>query len=223
MTSTTTRPHLDDENPWPGLESFRENERAFFFGRDGEAAVLLEHVLDAQVTVLCGRSGLGKTSLLRAGLFPLVREQHFLPIYVRLEVKPGAAPLSRQLHQSVRDAIQAELPDAVLPSDEDSLWEYLHRKDFDLRGANGDRLTPVVVLDQFEELFTLGERAPDLVEAFRNDFGDLAENRIPAERCLHVSKPTRQWVDALTCGPATTSCWSACGKTFSPTSKNGAD
>ena len=132
---TTARPQLDDENPWPGLESFQEDERAFFFGRDGEAAVLLEHVLDSPVTVLYGRSGLGKTSLLRAGLFPSLREQHFLPVYMRFEVKPGAAPLSHQLHQSVRDAIQAELPDAVLPSDEDSLWEYLHRKDFELRGA----------------------------------------------------------------------------------------
>ena len=143
-------------------------------------------MLDAPVTVLYGRSGLGKTSLLRAGLFPLLREQHFLPVYMRFEVKPGAAPLSRQLHQSVHDAIQAELPDAVLPSEEESLWEYLHRKDFELRGAHGDRLTPVIVLDQFEELFTLGERAPDLIEAFRNDFGDLAENRIPAELSARI-------------------------------------
>jgi hypothetical protein len=42
-------------------------------------------------------------------------------------------------------------------------------------------LTPVVVLDQFEELFTLGERVSELVREFKNDLGDLAENRIPAE------------------------------------------
>ena len=187
MTRTTTRPQLDGENPWPGLESFQEDERAFFFGRERESAALLEHVLDAAVTVLYGRSGLGKTSLLRAGLFPLLREQRllpeqrFLPVYVRFEVKPGAPPLARQLHQSVHNSIRAELPGAVLPSDEESLWEYLHRRDIELRNAENDRLTPVIVLDQFEELFTLGERAPDLVEAFRNDLGDLAENRIPAD------------------------------------------
>jgi len=126
---TAARPQLDDENPWPGLESFREEEGSFFFGRDAEAVALLEHVLDGPVTVLYGRSGLGKTSLLRAGLFPLLREKQYLPVYMRFEVKPGAVPLSQQLRQSVRDAIQAELPDAVLPSDEGSLWEYLHRKD----------------------------------------------------------------------------------------------
>ena len=192
MTSTLTRPHLDGENPWPGLESFQESERAFFFGRDREADALLHHVLDAPVTVLYARSGLGKTSLLRAGLFPLLREQRllpemrFLPVWVRFEVKPGAAPLARQLHQFVRDAIRAELPDAVLPSDEESVWEYLHRRDIELRSADGNPLTPVIVLDQFEELFTLGEQTPDLVESFRNDFGDLAENRIPADLSARI-------------------------------------
>ena len=148
---------------------------------------LLNHVLDAPVTVLYGRSGLGKTSLLRAGLFPLLRERtNFLPVYVRFELKPGAAPLSRQLHQSVRDSIRADVPDAMLPSDEESLWEYLHRADFELWSARNYPLTPVIVLDQFEELFTLGERVPDLVRAFRNDLGDLAENRIPADLAARI-------------------------------------
>ena len=50
------------------------------------------------------------------------------------------------------------MPDAVLPSDDESLWEYLHGKDFELWSAQNYPLTPVIVLDQFEELFTLGER-----------------------------------------------------------------
>ena len=97
MTDATATMQLDSENPWPGLESFEEDARTFFFGRDHEAESLLDHVLDAPVTVLYGRSGLGKTSLLRAGLFPLLRERNFLPIYVRFELEPGAAPLTRQL------------------------------------------------------------------------------------------------------------------------------
>ena len=158
----------------------------FFFGRDHEAESLLNHVLDAPVTVLYGRSGLGKTSLLRAGLFPSCCANNFLPVYVRFELKPGAAPLSRQLQQSVRDSIRADLPDAMLPSDEESLWEYLHRTDFELWSARNYPLIPVIVLDQFEELFTLGERVPDLVREFRNDLGDLAENRIPPDLAARI-------------------------------------
>ena len=186
MIHTTTATQLDGENPWPGLESFEENASAFFFGRDREAASLLSNVLDAPVTVLYGQSGLGKTSLLRAGLFPLLRDRHFLPVYVRLELKPGAALLTRQLHQWVRDSVRAEVPDAMLPIDEESLWEYLHRDDFELWSARNYPLTPVIVLDQFEELFTLGERVPDLVDAFRDELGDLAENRIPADLAARI-------------------------------------
>ncbi|ODR25387.1 hypothetical protein [Mycolicibacterium porcinum] len=178
---------LDNENPWPGLESFEEDARAYFFGRNEETASLLNNVLDAPVTVLYGRSGLGKTSLLRAGLFPALRERHLLPVYVRLELQPGAAALSRQLDHSVRASIRADLPDAILPDDDESLWEYLHRSDFELWSARNYPLTPVIVLDQFEELFTLGERVPELVREFMNDLGDLAENRIPSDVAARIS------------------------------------
>ena len=186
MIHATTAMQLDDENPWPGLESFEENAHAFFFGRDQEARSLRDHVLDAPVTVLYGRSGLGKTSLLRAGLFPLLRDHHFLPVYLRFELQLGAASLTRQLHQSVRDSIRADVADAMPPLDDESLWEYLHRADFALWNTHNYPLTPVIVLDQFEELFTLGERVPDLVREFMHDLGDLAENRIPADLAARI-------------------------------------
>jgi hypothetical protein len=177
---------LDGDNPWPGLESFEENARTFFYGRDHEAASLLNHVLDDTVTVLFGRSGLGKTSLLQAGLFPLLRDRHFLPVYVRFDFKPGAVPLIRQLQQSVLDSVRADVPDAMLPEDDESLWEYLHRADFELWSALNYPLTPVIVLDQFEELFTLGGGVSDLVEVFMNDLGDFGENRIPADLAARI-------------------------------------
>ena len=94
--------------------------------------------------------------------------------------------MSRQLHQSVCDSIWASVPDAMLPAGDESLWEYLHRSEFELWSAQNYPLTPVIVLDQFEELFTLGERVPDLVREFMNDFGDLAENRIPADLAARI-------------------------------------
>jgi len=187
MITAVAATQLDSDNPWPGLESFEEGSYPFFFGRAREAEALRHHVVDSPVTVLYGRSGLGKTSLLRAGVFPLLRQDNFLPIYVRFTVKSDGAPLTRQLHQCVRDAIRAEVPDAVLPGDDESLWEYLHRTDFELWSAQNYPLTPVIVLDQFEELFTHGERVPELVRAFRDGFGDLAENRIPADLAARIS------------------------------------
>ena len=99
MIQATGTSKLDRENPWPGLESYEESANDYFCGREHEAERLLDKVLDAPVTVLYGRSGLGKTSLLRAGLFPLLRERDFLPIYVRFELAAGCgavhSPASR--------------------------------------------------------------------------------------------------------------------------------
>src|SRR5262245_4552756 len=96
---------LDPENPWPGLDSFEEHTRDFFHGRDAEAEELLRRVIDAPLTVLFGKSGLGKTSLLKAGLFPRLRERHFLPIHVRLDIRAGAGSLAAQ----IRDALAREI------------------------------------------------------------------------------------------------------------------
>ena len=187
MTTIRAAEQLNAENPWPGLEAFEENARAFFRGRDRESESLLDNVLDAPVTVLYGRSGLGKTSLLRAGLFPLLRERNFLPIYVRFDLKPESLPVVQQILNTVRTSVCTEVADAVQPAEDESLWEYLHRSDFQLWNAQNYPLIPVIVLDQFEEIFTLGERVPELVRAFETDLGDLAENRIPSGLAARIA------------------------------------
>jgi WD40 repeat protein len=170
---------LDRDNPWPGLESFEENARDYFHGREGESEDLLRRVADAPLTVLFGKSGLGKTSLLKAGLFPRLREKHFLPVHVRLDIRPEAPGLTEQLRDGLLAEIARERVDAPPFAEGETLWEYLHRADLELWSEQNYPLTPVLVLDQFEEVFTLGERVAERVERFRSDLGDLAENRIP--------------------------------------------
>ena len=182
MTTSSPPPEsaaLDRENPWPGLESFDERAREYFNGRGGETEDLLRRVVDAPVTVLFGKSGLGKTSLLKAGLFPRLREKHFLPVHVRLDVRPSAPRLVDQLRDALDRTIAEEHVDATDGIHQGTLWEYLHRADLELWSEQNHPLIPVLVLDQFEEVFTLGEGLQEEVERFKVDFGDLAENRIP--------------------------------------------
>ena len=75
---------IDTEHPWPWLEAFPEYAARFFNGRDDDASALQRCVLSAPVTVLFGKSGLGKSSLLKAGLFPLLRKERLLPVYIRI-------------------------------------------------------------------------------------------------------------------------------------------
>ncbi len=183
-------PVVDADNPWPGLSAFSEEFKKFFFGRSVELDDLFRRVRRESLTVLYAQSGLGKTSLLQAGLFPRLREEGFLPVEIRLGYgeaepgsRPGADPPSRQIVQRIAAAISARgLGEASDPLAAPGVWEYLHDVKFALPDETGIPLTPVLVFDQFEELFTLGaERRDDgrFAEAVAELLGDLIENRPP--------------------------------------------
>src|SRR5678815_5226896 len=76
---------VDEEHPWLGLASFTEETRAYFYGREDEIAELCRRVQRKLLTILFGQSGLGKTSILRAGIVPRLRPEGYCPVYVRID------------------------------------------------------------------------------------------------------------------------------------------
>jgi WD40 repeat protein len=175
---------VDPENPWPGLLPFNEADRTFFRGRVSEIEDLARLSGRARLAILCGLSGIGKSSLLKAGLFPKLRRHRILPVYIRLDFKSQPLHLAAQvldaiaLHSAVA-RIEAPAP----PTLGDTLWEYFHRKDNDFWDERNEPCTPLLVFDQWEEIFTLGRSTPDCAEAtslFLDEFADLAEGAVPA-------------------------------------------
>jgi hypothetical protein len=73
---------LKTQNPYPGPRSFEQAECHLFFGRDREVRDLLSLIIAHPVVLLHAQSGAGKTSLLNAGLIPLLMEEGFevLPV-----------------------------------------------------------------------------------------------------------------------------------------------
>jgi len=181
---------IDAENPWPGLSSFDEGAQRFFSGRDAESAELLRLVGQAPLTVLFGKSGLGKTSLVQAGLFPRLRRQNILPIYVRLDVRDRSAPLLEQAAAALQVEVGAHRVDSAAPEQGQSLWEHLHGRHVEWWSDRNQPLTPVFVFDQFEEAFTLGAENADAIERLRLDMADLVENRIPADLARRIEAGT---------------------------------
>src|ERR1700739_4079681 len=92
---------VDDRNPWLGLASFTEETRAYFFGREEEVAELARRVQRKLLTLLFGQSGLGKTSILRAGLVPRLRAQGYCPIYVRIDYAREAPEPAEQIKRVI--------------------------------------------------------------------------------------------------------------------------
>jgi hypothetical protein len=65
--------------PWPGPRPYDEEHWEDFYGRDRDLRELLGRVPIEKLTVLLGASGTGKTSLIRAGLVPMLRQQRYHP------------------------------------------------------------------------------------------------------------------------------------------------
>lgn len=167
---------VDGRHPFAGLQSFGEADQAYFRGRDAESQELFRLVRREALTVVFGRSGLGKTSLLHAGLFPLLREALYLPVSIRLDFLPGDA-LESRVKARIGEALLREGIDAPPPGREETLWEYFHQARWWSR--TNRLLTPVLVFDQFEEIFTLGRGDPR-VAPLLTELADVIENQIPA-------------------------------------------
>jgi WD40 repeat protein len=158
---------------YPGTRPFADNkaERKLFFGRDHEIRELLHQILSTNLLVVYGKSGLGKTSLLQAGIFPRLRERDLLPLPIRLndlEQPPLDLFIQAITDQCHRDNID------YTPGEPSSLWEFFKTVLF-LRGETLQ--LPVLVVDQFEELFTLQDDHRRAVIA--QELADLTSARLP--------------------------------------------
>lgn len=184
LTGSDTQTHvtLTAQSPWPGLAAYDEHASDFFFGRQEEAAELVRMIRLAPLTVLYGKSGLGKTSLLQAGLYPLLRAEHYFPVHLRLDFSSSAmtAPLDQAM-QKLLQALAAASAEFSPAAAGESLWRYLHRRDLEIWSHDNYPLIPVLIFDQFEEIFSQGEWNPGRIQPTFNALADLIENRIPSE------------------------------------------
>jgi hypothetical protein len=188
---------LSASQPWPGLAAYDEGARAYFQGRDAEAEALVRLIRMAPLTVLYSRSGLGKSSLLKAGVFPRLRAAGCLPVYLRLDFSTDAQqdPVDQIARRLAEEIATAGL-DAPPRDPGESLWRWLHRKDFELWSADNRPWTPVLVFDQFEELFSRTGGDAARIAAVFETLADLAENRLEQE--VADSRRGRDALDLIT-------------------------
>ena len=175
---------IDAEHPWPGLLPFTEDASDFFHGRDAEADELVRLIERETLTILFGQSGLGKSSLLNAGVFPRLRRASYLPVYLRLSLTDAPEQLSLQILQDLFATCKNSdvTASAIVPGD--SFWEYLHRSATSFINLHGREVVPVFVFDQFEEIFTIGKetsRRNRQCQDLLKQLADLIENRMPVE------------------------------------------
>ncbi len=158
-------PQISD-NPYHGLLSFREEDFAHFFGRDALVNDLVERVRKSAFLAVLGASGSGKSSVVRAGLLPALKGGvidgsegwRYLPPFA-----PGARPLdalATELAKFQNGNLETVLALSRQLAETDRAL--LLSADMLLDRTAKQRL--VLVIDQFEELWTLA--SPELRAAF---------------------------------------------------------
>lgn len=152
----------DSQNPWAGLASYEDPEAAKrklkFCGRDDDSYDLARLIMGNVFVTLYGRSGIGKTSLLNAGVFPELREEQYTPVTIRLGIRDEKRPQSYQtmIVEAVERVTKRNTTINVVDEQKDQqstdyLWNYFARHRF--FDKDDEPTTPVIVFDQFEEVF----------------------------------------------------------------------
>lgn len=184
-----TVPLVLGENPYKGLEAFEQEDRDRFFGRDdeikGENGLLkrFQSLRDDQDAVrilpVYGASGSGKSSLVKAGLVPLLRDGLKDGDRILL-MKPSGDPIRELAKVLVHELIDSQCPvkeidnfkawlleqNEVLVNDgkKDKDFDGLHRIIDSTKGVK----SLILVIDQFEEIYTYGT-PKDQRDAFINN------------------------------------------------------
>ena len=140
------------EAPFKGLEFFDVEDSDLFFGRETLTAKLWKRLQEAKfLSIIIGASGSGKSSLVRAGLVPVIKKRN-ADWHVHI-ITPTSHPLEALAIELTRDSesvtAAATLVDD-LSKDPRSLHFFLSRR---AQIDNGSHT--LLVIDQFEELFTL--------------------------------------------------------------------
>ncbi len=166
-----------DDNPWKGLNFYVEGES--LFGRDLEIRTLAQYIINNSQTVLYGESGIGKSSIVNAGIFPIARQQGLHPVPLRLEHDQENCQgyLSQIKHAFDESHIGITEKQPAVGNSDESLWEFFHRHQF-FDPVTMESVRPLVVLDQFEEIFTL-QRNEAVKKEFFSQLADLINEVTP--------------------------------------------
>lgn len=160
-----------ERNPYVGPRPFERGEQSRFFGREREIRDLTSLVVAHRVVVLYSESGAGKSSLLNAGVLPLLEKKGF-------DVLPpgrvGALPPTLRGIETANvfvAGVVAQWAEAneVADAARAGLADFLRSRERAL-DEEEESVPRAVVLDQFEELFTAH---PELWEEREGFFRDL--------------------------------------------------
>jgi hypothetical protein len=166
---------------YPGINAFEETQKDRFHGRSVESEQLCALLTQEKLTILFGKSGYGKTSLLNAGVRPLLLEKNekskrqYYPITIRFYASNGEESPQEKFKRQFREAALAigmtpAVHGVALP---DTLWGIVRSYSFTQSNPSA---VFVLLFDQFEEFFTY---PPNQQQDFKDQLAELLYSDYP--------------------------------------------
>ena len=138
----------DDAVPYRGLSTFTESDAGLFFGREREVEGFVNRLRSVPLIAVVGPSGAGKSSFVQAGVLPGLG-----PDWSSLVVRPGTSPLANLCARLA--SVGVIMTPGEIRADSGALGRALRAR----ADATGQGM--LLVVDQFEELFTLSVDEPE--------------------------------------------------------------
>ncbi|ACY17297.1 serine/threonine-protein kinase [Haliangium ochraceum] len=154
-----------DESPYAGLSAFQETDAARFFGRNTEIAAMVTRLRDRPLIGVVGPSGVGKSSFVRAGVVPALKQSG--ESWESVVIRPGRSPLAALAGVAASmlntSASNSAVSSTTIESDISEQKNYQQRLMNEpgflgtvLRSRARKRGQKILLfIDQFEELYTL--------------------------------------------------------------------
>ena len=164
-------------NPYKGLRAFQSIDADDFFGRDALTKELLEHLSTTgkghDFLAVIGPSGSGKSSVVKAGMLPRIQSGILDEevVWYTAEMVPGTHPME-ELEVALLAVATREMPDLfeVLTRDERGMVRAVKR----IIPENSEF---VLVIDQFEETFTLVEDEDERIHFLHSILNAVEDER----------------------------------------------
>lgn len=147
-------------NPFPGLRPYEEEDANWFFARGGEINELLKRLRRLHLIAVVGASGSGKSSIVKAGVLPQVRDGYLDSEWTIAGFRPGERPVANLAEATCPAGVEIAEFTRALRTGSQGL----------VRGLGSTSGKVLILVDQFEELFQFARRTGDAAQEEVKEF-----------------------------------------------------
>lgn len=185
-------------SPWNELDYYKEGQH--LYGRDEEIRKTTNSIRENLTTTLYGQSGIGKSSLLFAGVFPRLRKEYYFPVFIRLGISKDNTYVDTVIKAILAEAEHIDkhigkeriicekiitLPQSEESNSAERLKNFIYSTKF--TDIKGNEYVPVLVFDQFEEILNNAETYEKARTFLLDIYSLLDDTSIIPEGCVPYS------------------------------------